>query len=195
MFECLSATFISIRRLPCVVTVSQRALLHLIAEENGHWVMIAMRRRRAHIQAWSHQNFSPVTKQVKKIQKTEDDAIPLPDPFPLPKHYRSDVEVALKSQKMTTETRSCFILAVASAMLRYKWYPSRDDYVCIAHAVFKPVLVFEIAYWNTSCTWVKNNGTSWPSLYVCFRVLPPPALYILDRFSLMLTHPPAHAMN
>ena len=68
-------------------------------------------------------------------EKTEDDAIPLPDPFPLPKHYRSDVEVALKSKKMTTETRSCFILAVASAMLRYKRYPSRDDYVCIAHAV------------------------------------------------------------
>jgi len=78
---------------------------------------------------------TPVTKRVKKIEKTEDDAIPLPDPFPLPKHYRSDVEVALKSKKMTTETRSCFILAVASAMLRYKRYPSRDDYVCVARAV------------------------------------------------------------
>ena len=44
-------------RLQCVVTVSQRALLYLIAEKNGHWVMTVM--RRAHTKAWSHQNFSP----------------------------------------------------------------------------------------------------------------------------------------
>ena len=31
----------------------------------------------------------------KKIIGTEDDHIPLPNPFPLPKHYQADVEVGM----------------------------------------------------------------------------------------------------
>ena len=42
-----------------------------------------------------------------KVIKT-DDATPLPDPFPLPKYYRSDVEIALKNRKITKETTSSF---------------------------------------------------------------------------------------
>ena len=34
-----------------------------------------------------------------KFVKTKDDAIPLPSPFPLPKYYRADVEVALAKEK------------------------------------------------------------------------------------------------
>ena len=130
---------------------------------------------------------TPVTKQVKKIQKTEDDAIPLPDPFPLPKHYRSDVEVALKSKKMTTETQSCFILAVVSAMLRYKRYPSRDDYVCIARAVLSQYPFLKSPTGTPHVRELRTMVLCGP-LCLCFWVLPPPALYILDRFSLMLTH-------
>ena len=36
-----------------------------------------------------------MTLQNKK-GKTKDDAIPLPDPFPLPKHYQRNVEEALE---------------------------------------------------------------------------------------------------
>ena len=43
-----------------------------------------------------------------KVIKTEDDATPLPYPFPLPKYYRSDVEIALKNGKITKETTSSF---------------------------------------------------------------------------------------
>ena len=57
--------------------------------------------------------------------KNEDDAIPLPDPFPLPKHYCADVEVALASGKMTMETMSAFLSA---AMLVYK-------HICVARSV------------------------------------------------------------
>jgi hypothetical protein len=40
----------------------------------------------------------PVTKRPKFI-KTEDDTIPLKDPFPLPKYYRGEVEKALSARK------------------------------------------------------------------------------------------------
>jgi hypothetical protein len=73
----------------------------------------------------------------KKVQKTDDDAIPLPDPFPLPKHYQTNVEEALKSGKMLTRERRMFLSDIASAMLRYKRYPSRDDYVSVACAVIQ----------------------------------------------------------
>ena len=53
----------------------------------------------------------------KRVHKTPDDSIPLPQPFKLPKHYRKDIEIALRTQKMTKETRSAFLSAVASSML------------------------------------------------------------------------------
>ena len=34
-----------------------------------------------------------------KVVKTADDQIPLPDPFPLPKNFRADVETALRTKK------------------------------------------------------------------------------------------------
>ena len=38
----------------------------------------------------------------RKVVKTPDDKIPLPDPYPLPKHFKSDVEADLKSCNMST---------------------------------------------------------------------------------------------
>ena len=38
--------------------------------------------------------------------KSEDDNTPLPSPFPLPKHYRSDVELALHTGKMIKDSMS-----------------------------------------------------------------------------------------
>lgn len=49
-------------------------------------------------------------KPGKRFQKTDDDAVPLPDPFPLPKNYKTDVNVALKTGKMTRETKKQFFL-------------------------------------------------------------------------------------
>ena len=76
-------------------------------------------------------------KKRKKLIKTEDDSIPLPNPFPLPKYYRADVEEALKNRRMTRETTSAFYSAVASAMLVYKKYPTREDYVTVGRAIIE----------------------------------------------------------
>ena len=78
-----------------------------------------------------------------KIVKTEDDSTPLPDPFPLSKHFPQDVEVALKRKKLTSKEKQRFISEVASAMLRYKRYPSRDDYLCVARSVVEKYRFFQ----------------------------------------------------
>lgn len=71
----------------------------------------------------------------KKVFKKEEDMIPLPDPFPLPKHYKADVEIALKQRKMSWTTRCQFISDIASTMLGYKQYPSNEDYENVARTV------------------------------------------------------------
>ena len=70
-----------------------------------------------------------------KVVKTEEDMIPLPDPFPLPKHFKQDVEVALRERKMSTGTRQRFISDVAATMFGYKKYPSKDDYSNVARSI------------------------------------------------------------
>ena len=70
-----------------------------------------------------------------KVVKTEDDSVPLPDPFPLPKHYPHDIQSALQTKKMSVKDKQRFISEIASAMLRYKKYPTRDDYFCVAKIV------------------------------------------------------------
>lgn len=73
----------------------------------------------------------------RKVVKAPDDSVPLPNPFPLPKHYRHDVEVALSSKKLTKETRSQFLSAVASSMLTFKRYPTPDEYKNVALSICK----------------------------------------------------------
>jgi hypothetical protein len=78
----------------------------------------------------------PPTKAKKqKFHKTEDDSIPLPDPFPLPKHYPTSIETALKRGNMAYKEKQAFLSEVASAILRFKRYPTHDDYVCVARSV------------------------------------------------------------
>jgi len=68
-------------------------------------------------------------------KKTEEDRIPLPDPFPLPEHYPYNIEVALKNKQMTKTTKGKFLTEVASAMFRYKYFPTHDDYVNVARCI------------------------------------------------------------
>ena len=74
-------------------------------------------------------------KPGKRFQKTDDDAVPLPDPFPLPKNYKTDVNVALMTGKMTRETKKRFFPAVAAVMFTYKRYPNAEDYQNVARCV------------------------------------------------------------
>ena len=61
----------------------------------------------------------------------------LPHPFPLPQNFRYDVEVALQTGQMTRETTKSFFSSVASTMLTFKHYPSREDYTRVAMAIVK----------------------------------------------------------
>lgn len=79
----------------------------------------------------------PPKKARKAIKKTSDDAVPLPDPFPLPTHFGARVEVALESQKMTNAARKAFISKVAFSMLYYKQYPSREDYANVGRIILQ----------------------------------------------------------
>ena len=84
-----------------------------------------------------------VGRKMRKIVKTEDDSTPLPDPFPLPKHFPQDVEVALKNKKLSSKEKQKFISEIASSMLRHKRYPSREDYLCVSRSVLQKYPFFK----------------------------------------------------
>ncbi len=69
------------------------------------------------------------------MSKAEDDAAPLPDPFVLPKHFRPDVDSALKLGKMTVSTNKAFLSTVAGSMFSHKRYPDADDYTNVARTI------------------------------------------------------------
>ena len=65
----------------------------------------------------------------RRVMKDSDDYVPLPDPYPLPKHFQqANVEMSLNGGKMTRDTNRKFISAIASrSILAYKKYPSSED--------------------------------------------------------------------
>ena len=73
----------------------------------------------------------------KNIIKTEDDHIPLPNPFPLPKHYQANVKAGLRNTEMTSEASKSFLSSVASAMLAYKRYPTNEDDINVGTSVIQ----------------------------------------------------------
>lgn len=77
----------------------------------------------------------PIKVAKSTIVKGEDDFVPLPDPFDLPKHYRADVEAALACKTMTKDTTKAFFSSVASSMLKFKRYPTKEDYLNVSRVV------------------------------------------------------------
>ena len=73
----------------------------------------------------------------RRVVKDSDDYVPLPDPYPLPKHFQADVEMSLNEGKMTRDTNRKFISAIASSILAYKKYPSSEDYINVGRTVLK----------------------------------------------------------
>lgn len=80
---------------------------------------------------------SSSSRRPYNVVKTEDDNTPLPNPFPLPKYFRRDVQDKLTSGEMTTETTASFLSDIASAMLCYKLYPTPDDYDSVGRCIIK----------------------------------------------------------
>ena len=68
-----------------------------------------------------------MAKKRQRAEKSAEDAVPLPEPFPLPKHFGVVVEAALKSHCMTTAARRGFAGKVIASMLLCKRYLTRDD--------------------------------------------------------------------
>ncbi len=75
--------------------------------------------------------------------KSEDDMISLPNPFPLPKHYPRQLEVALQSGNLTLKQKKNFVSEIASCMLRFKRYPDRDYYLCVAQTILRKYPIFK----------------------------------------------------
>ena len=82
----------------------------------------------------------PVSKRRRAV-KDWDDHFPLPNPYPLPKHFQADVEKSINEGKMTRNTNRKFILAIASSILAYKKYPSCEDYVSVGRNIIKKVSI------------------------------------------------------
>ena len=76
-------------------------------------------------------------KKRRTAAKCEEDAVPLPNPFPLSKFYGAEVDAALSAKKMTNVTRQAFIAKVASSMLFHKRYPTSDDYTNVGHTIIQ----------------------------------------------------------
>ncbi len=54
------------------------------------------------------------------VEKKGDDETPIPHPFPFPSNYRRDVQVCLKSGRMTSEARRHFLSSIASTMFAFR---------------------------------------------------------------------------
>ena len=90
---------------------------------------------------------TPPTKKYKKANK-RDSAIPLPEPFPLQKHYGATIEEALAKKEMTNKTTRAFLSSIAAAILVYKHYPTRSDYEMVAKTN-RSLQIHGISHWNT----------------------------------------------
>jgi len=69
------------------------------------------------------------------IGKAKDQDVPLPNPFPLPKNFRSDVAAALATGRMTSETDRQFLSDIASSIFKYKKYPTKEDLIDVANCI------------------------------------------------------------
>ena len=80
-------------------------------------------------------HFDVPKKKRKANEKSKEDTIPLPDPFPLPQHYSAEVEAGLKAKKISSTARIAFTNKVACAMLCYKRYPTKEDYENVTRVI------------------------------------------------------------
>ncbi len=76
-----------------------------------------------------------VLPSVIKKEKTKEK--PLPDPFLFPAHYRPDVELGLRSGKMSREAKRSFTSSIASAMFAFKKHPSGEEYTGVVCDIIK----------------------------------------------------------
>ena len=113
---------------------------------------------------------SYIVQTKAKAVKSEDDSIPLPDPFPLPKHYPHQLESALATGKLSSKQKQAFVSEVASCMLRFKRYPSRDDYICVARSVISKYPFFKTNGGNPYVSLFQFHSCSLKGIYFTCRM-------------------------
>ena len=59
----------------------------------------------------------------------------IPNPFPFPTHYRSDIELGLKQENMSALAFTKFVTRIANVMFLYKRYPKKGDYESVAEQI------------------------------------------------------------
>ena len=102
---------------------------HLLHESSGSEDEHNLGDRKSSAEGSMGSGHSDIPKKKRKATvKSKEDSIPLPDPFPLPQHYSAEVEAGLKAKKLRNTARIAFNSKVASTMLYYKCYPTKDDY-------------------------------------------------------------------
>lgn len=75
--------------------------------------------------------FTHLNKTLKKLEK------PLPIPFDLPYNYPPVVMSDLAKNRLSGKARTKFISSVASAIFKYKNYPTDDEYNHIGSQIIK----------------------------------------------------------
>ena len=76
----------------------------------------------------------------QKLQK--DKEIVLPNPFPLPKNFTPDVEMAIKTGEVGRLTRNSFISSILHSIYQYKKYPTERDYCNLSSQIMKDFPAF-----------------------------------------------------
>ena len=66
---------------------------------------------------------------IAVFQKLEKDKeVILPSPFPFPKNFTPDVELAIKTKEVDRLARNSFISSILHSVYQYKKYPIERDY-------------------------------------------------------------------
>ena len=97
-------------------------------------------------------NIGPIT-QNKAFKQERTVEAPLPNLFPLPHHFPSTVEAGLIAQNPAVIPK--YLSCVASSMLCYKLYSTREEYIQVAGEILKSK-----AGWNPSLgppQWVQES--------------------------------------
>lgn len=112
----------------------------------------------------------------------------LHDPFVLPENYQPDVEVVLKTGKMTSETRKAFVPQVAAAMFTKKRHPTHEEFQRVDLDIVRCYTFLEspvpgstktVSYnctlfmdsLNCYCLWVSRINSERPNTRVVYFLL------------------------
>ena len=80
---------------------------------------------------------------IAVFQKLEKDKeVILPSPFPFPKNFTPDVELAIKTKEVDRLARNSFISSILHSVYQYKKYPIERDYCNLSSQIMKEFPAF-----------------------------------------------------